>query len=84
MDENRQMWQVWAQNLHRWGVHDFVATLLEAAGPLTILGAQAIYLGQPFVESLIARNQLKALAGLLEDTNQTKAFIDFLREANPQ
>ncbi len=84
MDDNRQMWQVWAQNLHRWGMRDFVATLLEAAGPLTILGAQAIYLGQPFVDGLPARSQLKALAGLLEDTNQTKAFIDFLREANPQ
>jgi hypothetical protein len=80
MDTDRQIWRVWAQSLHRWGMQGFVASLLEAAGPLTVLGAQAVYLGQPFLEEMDRRGHLPALANMLEDSTQTKAFITFLRE----
>jgi hypothetical protein len=60
-----------------------VASFLEAAGPLTLLGAQAVYLGQPFITGADGQNHLKALANMLEDTTQTKAFVTFLREVTP-
>ena len=49
MDANHHIWRVWANQLHMWGVNDLVATLLEALGPLTILGAQLVYIGQPLL-----------------------------------
>ncbi len=82
MDTDRQMWQVWARSLHRWGLQDLVASFLEAAGPFTVLGAQAVYLGQPFLREIDRRGHLPALASMLEDHTQTQAFITFLREVN--
>ena len=83
METNRQIWQVWAQSLHRWGMRDFVASFLEAAGPLTLLGAQAMYFGQPFLDGLDRQGHMKALASMLEDTKETDAFVKFLREVLP-
>jgi hypothetical protein len=60
-------------------VHRLFASLLEALGPLTILGAQAVYLGGPVLGGTVASNRLQALADMLEDPNQTKAFIGLLR-----
>jgi len=45
--QNSQIWQIWAENLNRWGVKDLTATILEALGPLSLLGAQIVYVGQP-------------------------------------
>lgn len=83
MDTNRQIWQIWAQSLHRWGLQEFVASFLEAAGPLTLLGAQAVYLGQPFFQGIDRQGHLEALADMLENTTETKAFVTLLREVTP-
>jgi hypothetical protein len=81
VDTNHHIWQVWARALHRWGVSNGVASLLEAAGPLTLLGAQLVYLGQPVFHLLVSDRSLVALAQVLEDRSQTESFIHFLREA---
>jgi hypothetical protein len=57
-----------------------VASFLEAAGPFTVLGAQAVYLGQPFFREVDRQGHLPALASMLEDRTQTEAFVTFLRE----
>ena len=59
---------------------DLVATILEAAGPLAVFGAQCLYLGQPFLKYSLPEGHLRALANLLEDPTETKVFADFLRE----
>lgn len=51
-----------------------------AAYPLAILGAQAVYLGQPFIHPALPADHMQALAQLFEDQNELKTFAAFLRE----
>jgi len=74
MKSTREFWQRWAESLRRYQLHDLVASFLEAGSPLALLGAQAIYFGGGFVKN----EQLDALASLLEDDNETRAFAAFL------
>ncbi|HMV27983.1 MAG TPA: hypothetical protein PKJ84_03880 [Anaerolineales bacterium] len=74
MKSTREFWQRWAESLRRYQLHDLVASFLEAGSPLALLGAQAIYFGG----GLVKNDQLTALAGLLEDENETRAFVAFL------
>jgi len=75
----RSSWPAWADSLRRRGLDDLVAWLLDAAGPLSILGAQALYFGGPFLRPAIPDRQLKALAHLLENSAEGQAFVHYLR-----
>ena len=75
-----QTWLSWAKKLDTLGVNELVASCLEAAGPLTILGAQVLYLGQPLLHAAWGEGAIEELAQTLEDTDQTQAFITLLRE----
>jgi hypothetical protein len=76
----RSAWPGWAEFLHRHGLENLVAWALEAAGPLTVLGAQALYIGGPLLRPALTDTQRDALAGLLEDRDEALAFSAFLRE----
>jgi hypothetical protein len=78
---DQDIWRVWASNLQQWGITNLVASLLEAAGPLTILGAQIVYLCQPVLDHSIPDGHLSALARLLEDSTRTRDFVAFIQEA---
>jgi hypothetical protein len=80
MDSNQHIWRVWAENAHRWGLSNWAASLLEAAGPLSLVGAQAIYLTQPVLSSFLPENQVNALAQLLEEPALVRSFAAMLRE----
>jgi hypothetical protein len=82
MHSNRAMWPKWARFLHRWGLEDFAACMLEATGPLAVLAAQFVYLGQPFINQGTAASHVQALAELLENPAEIKSFAAFLREEN--
>ncbi len=82
MDDDRKIWETWAKALQRWGLDEIVATFLEALGPLTILGAQVVYMGQPLLTPLLPQRQLDAAAQVLEDMDTSRTFIAFLREAS--
>jgi hypothetical protein len=84
MDSNQHIWRVWADRAHRWGLGDWAASLLEGVGPLSVLGAQAVYLAQPLLTPLIPEGHLDALANLLEEPEQARAFTAMLREENPR
>jgi len=56
---------------------------VQASGPLKLVGAQLVYLGQPRLGGLVANEQLDALAHMLEEPAQTKNFIRYLREEVP-
>lgn len=81
MSVNRQFWRGWAAALSRWGMQDAAAALLEVAGPLNFLAAQALYLGQPLLGFASRQSGLSALAQLLEEPAHTREFIGLLREA---
>lgn len=80
MHPEQSTWRAWAKTLHHLGIQDWAAALLEAAGPLTVLGAQALYLGQPLVETFFPGHQLTELANLLEEPARAQSFVTFLRE----
>ncbi|HET9905654.1 MAG TPA: hypothetical protein VFQ23_03415 [Anaerolineales bacterium] len=71
----RSEWSAWAESLRRLKLDGFAAWALEAAGPLTILGAQAVYISQPF----FGGKQLNTLAQMLEEDEEAQAFARYLR-----
>jgi len=83
LSEGRASWSTWAEFLRRRGLEGLAAWALEAAGPLTVLGAQALYLGSPLIRPAWSDGQVEALAGLLEDHDEALAFAAFLREEMP-
>jgi hypothetical protein len=78
--EMRSSWPAWADFLHRRGLESFAAWVLEAAGPFTILGAQILRFGTPFLRPALPDDQIDALANLLEENEEGLAFVHFLRE----
>lgn len=83
ISETRASWPGWADFLRRHGLENLAAWALEAAGPLTVLGAQALYLGGPLLRPALSNRFIEALAGLLEDHSEAQAFAAFLREEKP-
>jgi hypothetical protein len=55
---------------------DMAAFLFEAAGPMTLLLAQLIHAGSPFLPSKIG---IPALTNLLEDRAESMQFAAYLR-----
>ena len=82
MSADHPFWEIWTKTLRRWGMHALAASLLEAAGPLTTLGAQMVYLSQPVLNSIFPRSHVDALATMLDDPTETQQFIVFLRESS--
>lgn len=79
MNDGRSWWPVWAQKLRHWGLSEPIAALLDAAGPLSTLAAQAIYFGQPILGSTTAYNGWSAAAEMLADPQESRSFATFLR-----
>lgn len=80
MKTPREYWPRWAETLRRYQLNNIAASLLEAASPLAIFGAQAIYLGRGFIHN----EQLTALAATLEEENELRAFTAFITQENAQ
>lgn len=78
MDSPRTYWPKWTESLHRLGLEGFATWFLEAGGPFHILGAQLLYMGQPFVTPQAGAGML-ALANLLEENDEVRAFAEILK-----
>ena len=76
MQTPRAYWPAWAERLRQWKLNAFVAWLIEAGGPLTLLGSQALYFARPF----LGGDQMEALASVLEEDDEVLAFANYLRE----
>lgn len=68
-------WSTWADSLRRFKLDGLVSWFLEAGSPLSALGAQVLYVSQPF----LGGKQINAIARMLEDENETQAFVRYLR-----
>ena len=73
--QSRADWSDWAESLRRMKLDGLASWLLEAGAPLTLLGAQALYIGQPF----LGGKQWNAFAHMLEEEDEVQAFARFLR-----
>jgi hypothetical protein len=70
-----KMTQDLGRKLRATGMGGILAVLLEAAGPLTVLGAQAAYIADPLFDGL----GLGELGRILEDPGQVSELVDELR-----
>lgn len=73
-------WPSWVATLRRYRLENIVAWLLEASGPWAIIGAQMIYIGEPLLQPFVETDQMEALANLLEDRDEGRAFLKYLQE----
>jgi hypothetical protein len=73
--QSRTDWSKWAESLRRFKLDGLASWLLEAGSPLTVLGAQALYITQPFAGG----KRLESIAHMLEDEEETQAFAGYLR-----
>jgi hypothetical protein len=78
MDAQRQFSDRMIEWLQALGLAEFAAAVLEAAGPLNILGAQAIFMIEPLVSA--PRSALGELAQELEDPLRVEDLVRRLRE----
>jgi hypothetical protein len=81
MSENQPIWIDWARTLKQWGINKGVASLLEAAGSLSVLLAQLFYLSQPLLAGTVSSRSIDTLAHLLDTPADRQAFVKILREA---
>ena len=73
--QSRADWSQWAESLRRFKLDGLALWLLEAGAPLTLLGAQALVVSQPF----LPEGKINALAQMLEEETETQAFVRYLR-----
>lgn len=78
--EARASWNKWAEFLRSHRLEGLAAWILEGAGPLAVLGAQALYLTGPLLRPVVSNGQISDLASLLEESSEARAFAAFLRE----
>jgi len=83
VEEKHELWRIWKNRLQRWGLHEITASLLEASGPLNVVLAQLLYIGQPLMPSTQSQSSLGAFAAMLEDRSETLTFVTLLREGTP-
>ncbi len=74
--QTRDYWPRWAESLRRYKLDALAASLLEAGGPLNLLGSQMLYFGVPFLGE-----SADALAHTLESVDEARAFASYLDPA---
>ncbi len=77
MESPRNYWPQWAELLKKYRLEGFVVRLLEDGGPLTLIGAQALYFGRTF----FVPEQMDAIAYTLETEDESHAFAAYLIKA---
>lgn len=78
--DTHSAWLGWSEHLRQHGLDGLVAWLLEAAGPLTVVGAQLVYFTSPLLRPAMSSSQVSDLAELLENPAESHLFAAFLRE----
>ena len=73
--QSRPDWSHWAETLRRLKLDGLASWLLEAGSPLTVLGAQALYISQPF----LGGKTWNSFAHMLETDEEVHAFARYLR-----
>jgi hypothetical protein len=68
------------ERLQATGLHELAAALLENAGPLGLLGAQALHFTAPALGLFASPESIEALANALEDPAEAQALARALTE----
>ena len=70
--------------MHRFNITQPAAILLEAAGPLPVLLAQLVYIGQPLLDSVVPEGKWEEIANMLDDNAERQAFAEYLRRGGQE
>jgi len=74
----------WIETLYKLRLQRLAAIILEALGPINILGAQLVYLTQPVLSPFISSDHSQDFAKILEDPSETASFIKAIRSFKPE
>jgi len=77
--ELRKSWPAWVQFLQRHRLDSFAVWALDSLGPLSVIGAQLLYLGKPLLQTVMGENTA-SLAQLLEDADECREFMHYIQE----
>jgi hypothetical protein len=80
MNSNQYTWRKWASFLQHLGVIDLSISLLEIAGPLTMIAAQVVYFCQPLIRWLVPLENSQILAEMLDEPDARREFVRLLKE----
>jgi hypothetical protein len=73
----RDHWREWSEVLRRHRLEGIAAWLLEAGGPLSLISAQLLYVGEPWLGG-----GAHELARLLESDAESMAFVRYLESGS--
>jgi len=82
MDSGQTHWEMWALKLRRWGLVNFMTTLLEGTAPIRTILAQFVYIAAPLFTTA-ANPGWQAFAEMLESPEQAASFAHYLQEGKP-
>lgn len=74
----------WAQGLHKTGLSDVVGAMLEAVGPVSLLGAQVLWVAQPTLSIFMPADEVGGLAHLLENEQGLAWLRSIIIDADAQ
>jgi hypothetical protein len=77
MSEDSALFKEWAGFLKRWGLTKLALSVLDGAGPLTLVFSQLLHMG---AVANLADLQVKNLASVLEDDKSSALLADYLRK----
>ena len=73
--QSKTDWTQWVDYMQSLKLEGLVAWVLDAGAPITVLGAQVMYITQPF----LGGKHTTAIAHMLESDEETQAFARVLR-----
>lgn len=74
----------WARGLRKTGLSDVVAAMLEAVGPISLLGAQVLWIAQPTLNIFMPADEVGGLARLLETESGLAHLRSIIIDADSQ
>ncbi len=78
MPSAHKNWHFWIVILKRWGLSDFMASIIDRTSPVSIFLAQILVTVSPFF--LSQEDSVQSFASMLEDPVESHAFASLLRE----
>lgn len=80
MENDQTYWNGWIRAIQQRNLGGMAAFFLQSTGPLAVVMAQLVYMGQPLFATPSGDARWKALGRLLENQNSRNQFVMCLQE----
>jgi hypothetical protein len=78
MQKNHHIWDMWVEQVHRWGVADISASVLQESSGFHVLIAQFLHISEPLINTYLSRNNIDALISIFENPEDSRYVISRL------